>query len=125
MVTLFINEIMIRNGYAVDTGDKSSAQKALRDTNNYARKNKLGIFNEKCSQTIPPNPVCIIKGNHDQSQDRPLYSYPGCTNYNRTVVDVWKNDQWFCSEAEAINAGYSKFGDCKPDYTYLPNNEVF
>jgi len=115
-----INEIMIRSGYAVDTGDNSSAQKALKDANDYARKNKLGIFNEKCSQTIPPNSNCVIKGNHDQRQDRPLYSYPGCTNYNRTVVDVWKNDQWFCSEAEALNAGYAKSGDCKPDYPYLP-----
>jgi len=115
-----INEIMIRNGYAVDTGDNSAAKKALRDANDYARENKLGIFNSKCSQTVPLNPDCVIKGNHNQRQDRPLYSYPGCANYNRTIIDVWKDDEWFCSETEALKAGYTKSGDCNTDYPYLP-----
>jgi len=114
-----INEIMIRNGYAVDTGDNPSAKKALRDANDYARDHQLGIFDEKCSQTIPPNPDCVIKGNHDQRQNRPLYSYPGCTNYNRTVIDVWKEDEWLCSEEEALNAGYAKSGDCNTNYPYI------
>ncbi len=111
-----INEIMVRNGYAIDTYDDFSAKKAIQDANDYARENKLGIFDEKCSQTIPPDPDCIIKGNHDQRQNRKLYSYPGCTNYNRTIVDVWEDDQWFCSEKQALKAGYTRSGDCQSDY---------
>lgn len=110
-----INEIMVRNGYAVDTYDDFSAKIALQDANDYARTNGLGIFSQKCSQTVPPDLDCFIKGNHDQRQNRKLYSYPGCTNYHRTVVDVWQDDQWFCSEAEAIRAGYTRSGDCQSD----------
>ncbi|MCJ7804298.1 thermonuclease family protein [Patescibacteria group bacterium] len=114
-----INEIMVRNGYAVDTFDNFSAKKALQDANDYARANNLGIFSQKCSQIIPPDPDCFIKGNHDQRQNRKLYSYPGCTNYNRTVVDVWQDDQWFCSEAEALKAGYTRSGDCQTELKAL------
>ena len=114
-----INEIMVRNGYAVDTYDNFSAKKALQDANDYARANNLGIFSQKCSQTIPPDPDCIIKGNHDQRQNRKLYSYPGCTNYNRTIVDLWQDDQWFCSEAEALKAGYTRSGDCQSELKVL------
>lgn len=114
-----INEIMVRNGYAVDTYDNFSAKKALQDANDYARENKLGIFSEKCSQTIPPDPDCIIKGNHNQRDNHKLYSYPGCTNYNRTVVDTWKDDEWFCSEKEALKAGYTRSGDCQSDFKVL------
>ena len=110
-----INEIMVRNGYAINSYAKLSAKKILQDANEYARANELGIFSQKCSQTIPPDPDCFIKGNHDQRQDRKLYSYPGCTNYNRTVVDLWKDDQWFCSEAEALKAGYTRSGDCQSE----------
>jgi len=115
-----INEIMVRNGYAIDTYSSFSAKKALQDANDYARENHLGIHGSQCSQLIAPNPDCVIKGNHDQRQDRPLYSYPGCTNYNRTIIDLWKNDQWFCSEEEAIKAGYLRSGDCHTDYPYIP-----
>lgn len=83
-----INEIMVRNGYAINAYGNFSAKKAMQDANDYARANSLGIFSQKCSQTIPPNSNCIIKGNHDQRKNRKLYSYPGCTNYNRTIVEV-------------------------------------
>ncbi|MFH1601632.1 MAG: thermonuclease family protein [Candidatus Shapirobacteria bacterium] len=111
-----VNEVMVRNGYAIDTYDNFSAKKALQEANDYAREKSLGIFSEKCSQTVPPDPDCVIKGNHDQRQDRPLYSYPGCTNYNRTVIDIWKDDEWFCTEAQAIKAGYARSGDCQSDF---------
>ena len=108
-----VNEIMIRNGYALGTHESVIAKKAFEDANNYARAHNLGIFNEKCSQVVPPDINCFIKGNHDQREGRPLYSYPGCTNYNRTVVNLWQGDQWFCSEADALKAGYSRSGDCQ------------
>jgi len=115
-----INELMVRNGYAIDTYDNFSAKAALQDANTYARDHKLGIYSHLCSQKDTPNPDCVIKGNHDQRQDKKLYSYPGCTNYGRTVVDLWQDDQWFCSEQEAQEAGYLKSGDCKTGYPYQP-----
>ncbi|MFA6518853.1 MAG: thermonuclease family protein [Candidatus Shapirobacteria bacterium] len=111
-----INEVMVRNGFAVDTYDNFSAKKALQSANDYARANSLGVYGPKCSQVVPPNLSCLIKGNHDQRQGRPLYSYPGCTNYNRTVVETFRGDQWFCTEAEAQKAGYTRSGDCQSDF---------
>jgi endonuclease YncB( thermonuclease family) len=111
-----INEIMVRNGYAQDTYDNFSAKKLLQNANDYARNNNLGIYSEKCSQTVPPDVNCLIKGNHHQADGTKLYSYPGCTNYNRTIVGLFEDDQWFCSEKEAIDAGYIKSGDCQSEY---------
>lgn len=111
-----INEVMVRNGFAKDTNDNFSAKKAVQDAREFAQKNSLGIYSQKCSQVVPPDPNCFIKGNHDQRQNRKLYSYPGCTNYNRTVVGLFEGDQWFCSEKEALAAGYVKSGDCQGAY---------
>jgi endonuclease YncB( thermonuclease family) len=108
-----INELMVRNGFAVDTYDNISAKAALQSANTYARKNNLGIYSEKCSQIIPPDLGCLIKGNLNQSQKRLLYSYPGCSNYQRTIVETFLGDQWFCTEADAIKAGYTRSGDCQ------------
>jgi len=112
-----INEVMVRNGYAIDTYDNVSAKKALQQANDYAREHNLGIYSDQCSQVVPPNPNCYLKGNHDQRQNRRLYSYPGCTNYNRTIVGLFEGDQWFCSEAEAKKAGYTRSGDCQTDFS--------
>ena len=111
-----INEIMVRNGFAIDTYDNFSAKKALQEANDFAREKSVGIYSEKCSQVVPPDLGCIIKGNHDERQNRKLYSYPGCTNYNRTVVGLFQGDKWFCSEAEATKEGYVKSGDCQSQY---------
>lgn len=111
-----INEVMVRNGFAVDTYDNISAKKAIQEANDYARQNSLGIYGEQCSQVVPPNLNCLIKGNHNQRQNKKLYSYPGCTNYNRTIVGLFEDDQWFCNEKQAVDAGYIKSGDCQSCY---------
>jgi hypothetical protein len=111
-----INEIMVRNGFATDTYDKILATRAIKEANSYARKNSLGIYSEQCSQVIPPDLGCLIKGNLDQRENRKLYSYPGCGNYDLTVVETFSGDRWFCSEQEAIKAGYTKSGNCKSEY---------
>ena len=108
-----INEVMVRNGYALDTYDNFSAKAALQAANTYARQNSLGIYSGQCSQVIPPDTGCLIKGNHHQANGQKLYSYPGCTNYQRTVVGLFEGDQWFCTESAAIAAGYTRSGDCQ------------
>lgn len=112
-----INEIMVRNGYALNTGVNLSAKKALQDANVYARNNSLGIFAPECSQVDPPDPDCVIKGNHaGRHWNKPMYTYPGCPNYSQTIVDTWKDDQWFCTESEAKKAGYIKSGNCTTNF---------
>ena len=50
-------------------------------------------------------PGCLIKGNI--SKNGRLYFLPGHPHYERTVIKGDK-ERWFCSEAEAIAAGWEK-----------------
>ena len=79
-----------------------------------AKVENVGIFGSKCTQaTNPDNPKCIIKGNkRAHAGDSALYRFPGCTQYPKTLVQLYLGDQWFCSEREAENAGFTKGSDC-------------
>ena len=50
---------------------------------------------------------CIIKGNISSSGER-IYHVPGGQYYNRTKIDEGKGERWFCSEAEAVAAGWRR-----------------
>lgn len=54
--------------------------------------------------TIPAKTACKIKGNIGKSGR--IFHVPGQQNYPRTEVDTGKGEAWFCSEAEAMAAGY-------------------
>lgn len=53
----------------------------------------------------PKSSKCLIKGNISSSQEK-IYHVPGGTYYNKTVIDTSKGERWFCSEAEAVRAGW-------------------
>lgn len=52
---------------------------------------------------------CNIKGNI--SGDK-IYHLPGCASYDKTTIDESKGERWFCSEKEAIDAGWRKAKNC-------------
>ncbi len=60
------------------------------------------------SSTIPPNTRCNIKGNISVSTGKKLYHVPGQQDYEKTVITTEKGERWFCSEQEAIRAGWTK-----------------
>lgn len=49
---------------------------------------------------------CNIKGNI--SSNGKFYFVPGARSYATTKIDESKNERWFCSEAEAVAAGWTK-----------------
>lgn len=53
---------------------------------------------------------CVIKGNI--SSNGWLYHLPECSSYDSVKIDQAKGEQWFCSEAEAEKAGWTKAGTC-------------
>lgn len=55
--------------------------------------------------SVAPDPSCAIKGNVNSKKDR-IYHVPGWRDYNRTNVKPEEGDRWFCTEAEAIAAGF-------------------
>lgn len=53
-------------------------------------------------------PSCTIKGNISISSGNRLYHLPGMEDYVGTEIHSDKGEQWFCTEAEAIAAGWRR-----------------
>lgn len=53
-------------------------------------------------------PNCNIKGNISQTSGRKLYHVPGMEDYEGTRIDPSYGERWFCSEAEAVKAGWTR-----------------
>ncbi len=108
-----VNNQMVASGWAAYDSSDSQNAKEMQTSGENARKNKIGIFSEKCSQTIPPSPNCKIKGNVNDTDGNKLYYPPNCgTRYDNITVDLFRGDQWFCSEKEAQEAGFAKTKVC-------------
>ena len=54
------------------------------------------------------NPNCNIKGNISQSSGKKYYHLPGMEDYEITQIDEGFGERWFCTEQEAIDAGWTK-----------------
>jgi endonuclease YncB( thermonuclease family) len=54
-----------------------------------------------------PQPECVIKGNISRSGER-IYHVPGGQDYDRTQITESAGERWFCSEAEALAAGWRR-----------------
>lgn len=48
---------------------------------------------------------CAIKGNINRKGER-IYHLPGSTWYGRTAIDTGAGERMFCSEADAVAAGW-------------------
>lgn len=108
-----VNEKMLQTGNAY-YGGTSNEPKGISKYAEEAKENKIGIFGPKCTQeTNLKNPKCVIKGNKRLRGDGTAqYRFPGCRQYTRTIVQLYLGDSWFCTEAEAKKAGFTKGDDC-------------
>ncbi len=85
------------------------------DSNNLERINALMDLNEytvdeDVVETNNKQEGCVIKGNI--SENGQLFHIPGCASYSTVKIDESKGEQWFCSEREAIDAGWEKASNC-------------
>lgn len=125
---LHFNKWMIENGYAYEYTYNTpyKYQSEFKTAQRNAQNNKLGLWadgvcdepttnseapseNTQVTESVSGN--CTIKGNIN-SKDEKLYHLPSCPSYNRTTIDESKGEKWFCSEQDAINAGWTKAGNC-------------
>ena len=109
----FVNEYLVKNGYASEHGEGTPETDIVMVANTFAKENKLGIYSEECSPSKPPKKGCIVKGNIEYNTGDRKYLIPGCHNYTQTIVEKFRGEDWFCSEKEAMNAGYSKYSNCQ------------
>ncbi len=56
------------------------------------------------NQPAPPGD-CLIKGNINRDGER-IYHLPGTATYEDTIIHTEDGERWFCSEQEAIDAGW-------------------
>jgi endonuclease YncB( thermonuclease family) len=109
-----VNLAMVESGWARHHNDTSSVAPQLREAANRAREGSLGIFSPLCYQKENTgNPACNVKGNIDkQSGDKRFYT-PACAQYKFTIIEKDIGESWFCSEKEALAAGFSKAATCR------------
>jgi len=51
---------------------------------------------------------CDIKGNISMNTGERIYHVPGQEYYQQTIIRIEKGERWFCSEADAKQAGWRK-----------------
>ncbi len=107
-----INEIMIKEGFAAYRSEPGSGKEAMKAAHEIAKTNKIGIYSKACTDEIPPNPKCNIKGNHDLDRNKYLYLTPECPYYSAVIVRRFEGDQWFCSSSDAQKAGFKLSSAC-------------
>jgi micrococcal nuclease len=107
-----INEIMIREGFAAYRSEPGSGKEAMKAAHDTAKTIKIGIYSKICSDEVPPDSKCNIKGNHDLDRDEYLYLTPECPYYNAVNIRRFEGDQWFCSPSDAQKAGFKISSAC-------------
>lgn len=73
-----------------------------------ARADGRGLWSACVTPT--PGSACdqpLIKGNISGGGEK-VYHVPGGASYGATVIDETKGERWFCTEAEAVAAGWRK-----------------
>jgi len=60
-----------------------------------------------CCASACAQPGCVIKGNNSSSGER-IYHVPGQRYYDKTLINGLQGERWFCTEQEAIAAGWRK-----------------
>lgn len=114
-----LNAWMVRQGWAiayrqysrdyVDDESAAQAEKAGIWAGRFIEPSKWRRGDRLATETAkePPPGSCQIKGNISRSGDR-IYHVPGGRYYDPTKIDESKGERWFCSEDEALKAGWRR-----------------
>ncbi|HUS96924.1 MAG TPA: thermonuclease family protein, partial [Hyphomicrobiaceae bacterium] len=109
-----LNRAMVRQGLAWAFIKYSSSYVAEERA---AKSDRLGVWQSDCKPAWEYREArwstgasaaprgCAIKGNIT-NRGRHVYHMPWSPWYTRTKIELSKGERWFCSEAEAIRAGW-------------------
>jgi micrococcal nuclease len=119
---VFVNRELVRLGLAraEDYPPDVSCSSEMRAAEDEARAALRGMWGLLGSPTYATNagascvggcatpPAgCVIKGNINEDGEK-IYHVPGGKYYEQTVIEPEKGERWFCSEAEAVAAGWRR-----------------
>lgn len=107
--SLLVNEQVAKAGLAKFVYTKSTEYERVKGAALVAREQQLGIYSPLC-RAKDPTTDCLIKGNLRHGTK--LYQVPGCKQYDQIIIDQSFGDRWFCSEEEAVAAGFIRATGC-------------
>jgi len=116
-----INAALVEEGYATVATYPPDVKYVdqLLALQQQARQAGLGLWSA-CGLALPAatpgGQVCdysatsepVIKGNISVTSGEKIYHVPGGYYYDQTVIDESKGERWFCTEEEAVAAGWRK-----------------
>lgn len=105
-----LNLALVERGLARFVYVTSPLYERMKGAQTDAKQARLGIWGEQCRSETPKNEDCAIKGNIKEANR--TYHLPDCANYGQTIIDESFGDRWFCTEQEAIAAGFDKASGC-------------
>jgi micrococcal nuclease len=113
-----VNATLVREGYAMASTYPPDVkyQELFQSLQQEARDAGRGLWGPACVPTPVAPGVCdysgtdqpAIKGNISQSTGEKIYHVPGGEFYDETVIDEAAGERWFCTEQEAVAAGWRK-----------------
>ena len=129
----FVNLVLVQDGFAYSSTYPPDVkyQNQFIDAQKGASEQKKGLWGS-CptttetpalapaptptpASTPAPSPTpttsCIIKGNISSSGEK-IYHVEGCGSYSQTKIDEARGEKWFCTETEAVAAGWRKALNC-------------
>jgi micrococcal nuclease len=115
-----VNATLVREGYAVASTYPPDVkhQELFLSLQREAIEAGRGLWGAACATPTPApaTGVCdysgtgqrLIKGNISQSTSEKIYHVPGGEFYDKTVIDESAGERWFCTEQEAVAAGWRR-----------------
>jgi len=113
---LMVNARLVEEGYATASTFPPDVRHAelFAALQAEARTQGRGLWGA-CATPEAPSPTAagacdqpLIKGNISLTTGEKIYHVPGGYYYDDTVIDEAKGERWFCTEAEAVAAGWRK-----------------
>lgn len=119
-----VNATLVREGYAQASAYPPDVkyQDLFSSLQAQAAEAGRGLWGAECEEMPAPTPdaaipgACeyssdnepMIKGNISFSTGEKIHHVPGDEFYTRTVIDESAGERWFCTEAEAVAAGWRR-----------------
>ncbi len=119
---VFINLKLVKDGYAyaVTISPNVKYSNLFLDAQKNAKENNLGLWGSckekenfyiKKNISEKDNKLCNIKGNINKKGEK-IYHIKSCDYYYETKINKSNGERWFCSEDEALDAGWRKALNC-------------